>query len=245
MNEMTPLEIAKTVLEMANTGLHVSEIATRAIDGGLAISHPYVDLVQKITSALSTNVKRNNSIFARVANPKDKTKSKKGYYRLKRVSVKTPPVCDPELPETSDTGFIGKAGEYAVMSELLFLKFNVSLMSVDKGVDVVAANEKNDYFHIQVKTANLRDGAYFSSISRSSFNANKNGKTFYIFVLRKEGRNDYMVIPSTQISIYDGHVVKGVNSLSFKFTYDGKAKRYTLNGVQDASLFTNKWSLIR
>lgn len=245
MSEMSPLEMAKAILDSAGTGLHVSEIAKRAFDEGMAKGIAYDDLLQKINSALSSNVKREATLFARVANPKDKTKFRKGFYRLKRVVSKPVPTVDPEMLPTIDTGFIGRAGEYAVMSELLFLEFNVSLMSVDKGVDIVAANSKNEYFHIQVKTANQRDGAYYASVSRASFDANKNGKTFYVFVLRKDGRNDYIVMPSAQIAIYDGSVVKGVSSLGFKFSYDSKTKRYGLNGAQDASLFTNKWSLIR
>lgn len=242
-NEMSPLDMAKTVLEMANTGLHIREIAEKAIAGGLATGIDTELLAKKINAALAASVQRDGSPFAKVTNPKDKTKFRKGVYRLKRVINKPAPAVDPDTPQTEDTGFIGKAGEHAVMSELLFLGFNVSLMSVDKGVDIVAANASDKYFHIQVKTATHRDDAYYASVSRKSFDANKSA--FYVFVLRKQGRNDYMIIPGTQISIYEGNVVRGASSLSFKFGYDAKTKKYTLNGVQDASLFTNKWSLIR
>lgn len=51
-------------------------------------------------------------------------------------------------------GYIGKAGEHFVASELLFSGYNASIMSVDVGMDVIATKE-NQLFSLQVKTANI------------------------------------------------------------------------------------------
>lgn len=245
MATMTPLEMVKIVLEIENKGLHVEDIAAKIMEAGLAIGLDKVDLIKKINSALAASVKRKDSIFSRVTNPKDRSKYLKGQYRLKRVGNKPPPLPIPEPEQTDQTGFIGRGGEYAVMSELLFLGMNVSLMSVDRGIDVIAATEQGKYFHIQVKTSKGREGVFQSNIKRKSFENANSGQTFYVFVLRRDQKNDYIIIPSSQIAIYIGAgVIKGQDYLSIKFNLDSKTRRVTLNGTQDVTLFFNKWALI-
>lgn len=48
----------------------------------------------------------------------------------------------------TDTQYIGKAGEYRVLSELVLRDFNPAVKSIDDGVDIVLDNNKT----IQVKT---------------------------------------------------------------------------------------------
>lgn len=250
MAEMSPLEMAKTILEIENRGMHVDEIASKIIEGGLAPGVVQADLVKRINAALATAVKRSDSVFARVSNPKDRRKSLRGQYRLKRVSKAAPPLpmVDPE--PTAVSAFVGRAGEYAVMSELLFLGLNVSLMTVDQGIDVVAATPAGKYFHIQVKTSKSKDGNFQASIRRKSFENADSGQTFYVFVLRNEarsdGRNDYLVIPSAQIAIFIGTgIIKGQDTINLRFSFDARAKKVTLNNNQDVSIFLNKWAMIR
>lgn len=245
MATMTPLEMAKTVLEIENRGMHVDEIASKIIECGLIAGTPHPDVVRKVNAALATSVKRKDSLFVRVPNPKDKTKFLKGQYRLKRVNYKPPtlPISEPE--QTDQTGFIGRGGEYAVMSELLFLGMNVSLMSVDRGIDVVAADEKGKYFHIQVKTSNNKDGVFQANIKRKSFESANSGQTFYVFVLRRNSRNDFIIMPSSQIAIYIGAgEIKGQDHFFLRFTYEAKSRRVMLNNKQDVTLFLNKWAII-
>ena len=56
------------------------------------------------------------------------------------------------LPPQINTQYVGKAGEMAVFSELLFYGYNASIMSVDDGIDLVATKDGR-FFFIQVKTA--------------------------------------------------------------------------------------------
>lgn len=243
---MTPLEMVKIILEIENKGLHIDDIAGKIIESGMAAGVDRSDLTKKINASLASSVKRKDSIFTRVTNPKDRSKYLKGQYRLKRVTIKPAPLPIPEPEQTGQTGFIGRGGEYAVMSELLFLGLNVSLMSVDQGIDVVAATDQGKYFHIQVKTSKGKDGVFQSSIKRKSFEGANSGQTFYVFVLRRDQKNEFIIIPSSQIAIYIGAgVIKGQDSLSLRFTYDTKARRVTLNGAQDVTLFLNKWAMIR
>lgn len=240
---MNNLEIAKTILETANTELHVDEIAKLAIAGGLIQGIAPEALSKKLSATLSQSIKRPTTPFSKIKN--NTGGFKRGVYRLKRTRLAT---IEPSIPEpcaVGDTGFIGKAGEYAVMSELLFRGFNVSLMSVDKGIDIVAANDKDKYFHLQVKTANPKDGVFQFGIRRKSFDANHSSQTFYIFVLRKESRCDFVVMPNSQIANYVAlGVVRGTDSLSMRITYDSKTRKYSLNNNHDISIFVNRFGQI-
>lgn len=240
---MNNLEIAKVILESANTELHVDELAKRAIAGGLIAGFTVEDFSKKLASALSLGVKRPGSPFARVTNAKGG--NKRGIYRLKKAKRTTPEPTIPEPLPSDERGFIGRGGEYAVMSELLFRGFNVSLMSVDTGVDIVAANDKDKYFHIQAKTGNAKDGTCQFSIKRKSFDANHSSQTFYIFVLRKELRCDFVVMPNSQVANYVTlGVIKGQDNLALRISYDSRTKKHTLNNSQDVSIFVNRFGQI-
>ena len=240
---MNNLEVARIILETANTELHVDEIAQRAISGGLVQGSTTDALSKKLSATLSLSVKRPTTPFAKI---KNKTGGfKRGVYRLKKTRAGTPEPTIPEPPPIEDTGFVGRGGEYAVMSELLFRGFNVSLMSVDKGIDIVAANDKDKYFHLQVKTANAKNGLYQFNIKRKSFDANHSSQTFYVFVLRKESRCDFVVMPNTQVAnCVTLGVSKGQDTLSVRITYDSKTRKYSLNNNQDISIFVNRFGQI-
>lgn len=240
---MNNLEVARIILETANTELHVDEIAQRAISGGLVQGSTTDALSKKLSATLSLSVKRPTTPFAKI---KNKTGGfKRGVYRLKKTRAGTPEPTIPEPPPIEDTGFVGRGGEYAVMSELLFRGFNVSLMSVDKGIDIVAANDKDKYFHLQVKTANAKNGLYQFNIKRKSFDANHSSQTFYVFVLRKESRCDFVVMPNTQVANFVTlGVIKGQDTLSVRITYDSKTRKYSLNNNQDISIFVNRFGQI-
>ena len=61
---MNNLEIATSVLESANSELHVDEIAQRAISSGLIQGILPEDLSKKLSSALSQSVGRPSTPFA-------------------------------------------------------------------------------------------------------------------------------------------------------------------------------------
>ena len=142
--------------------------------------------------------------------------------------------------------FTGKAGESAVISELLFYGFNASAMAVDDGIDVIA-NKNNDYFHIQVKTANATEkSGYQYSIKRSRFHAKDSFHTFYIFVIREKDQyryfNDYLILPSSQVrQLIEVGVIKDAPNLSLRVQKDSRG-RYILNARQDVTISVNTFS---
>ncbi len=241
--KLTPiLEIAKEILKTAGLkGMHVDDIAGTAVATNRAMSLPVEEFSSKLQGALAGNLKLKTQkpSFVRVEGKK-KGSYRKGWYRTKIDRSAT--VLDQIVPPDTDKAFTGKAGEYAVMSELLFWGYNASAMSVDNGIDVVASKD-NKYFHIQVKTSAEKEGGKFQfSIKNSSFNAHHNSSMFYVFVLRRQLRNEYVIIPSShlQVLVAGGKISPGP-TLPIVIGVDSNGKRYTLNGTTNVDVFVGNF----
>ena len=133
------------------------------------------------------------------------------------------------------------------MGELLFWGYNVSLMVVDHGIDIVA-NKVNRYFNVQVKTATQQNGAgnFVFTIKKQAFHVNDNSTMFYVLVMRKKLSNDYVVLPSNIIQTMLGVGAVGSGPvLGLSVSVDDKGKRFTLNGSIDINLFINNFGVIR
>lgn len=242
MAELSPiLTTAKEILQGAGLrGMHVSDIAKAACAQNKNMGLPEEAFCKKLLSALAANLKLKSSkpSFAKVSWEKGprKGKPKQGWYRNKLEKV-TPVIETVQTPK-ADKAFLGKAGEYAVMSELLFWGFNASIMSVDDGIDVVASRN-NKFFHIQVKTATRQPGGkYLFTINPASFKKYHAAGVFYVFVLRHGLRNEFIIIPSIHIKILaDKGVIAGTTAMSLTITDDTKRSDYTLNGRESLRLF--------
>lgn len=240
---MTPiLIIARDILASAKQPMHVNDIAAEAVRTHRNQQLSQEDFAKKIGAALAANIKTRTPAFAKV---KNKTGGfRKGIYRLRATRTKEPP--PPPVPP-ADPAYLGKGGEHAVMSELLFRGFNASLMAVDQGIDVVASKD-NEYFHIQVKTSSLgMNGKYAFSIKKRSFEANDGAKTFYIFVMRApSGAIVYAVLPALQIKLDhdNGSIASKSQGMSIVITPHEK-NAYTMNKGRDLTPFINRFDLIK
>jgi len=152
-----------------------------------------------------------------------------------------------ESEETTQSQYIGTAGEHLVVSELLFRGYNASTMSVDEGLDIVATKD-NKLFNIQVKTANENKfNKYVYDIRKISFEKFGTGNTFYVFILRGNETN-FLILPSMEIEkniqqkniLVVGHGERYRVNLSIR---DGKTYLGNLNN--DATFFLNKWGLMK
>lgn len=146
-------------------------------------------------------------------------------------------------------GYIGKAGEHAVLSELLFLGYNAALMSVDVGVDILAT-KNNETYNIQVKTRNIseRHNAFHFNLRIASFERHNAGRTFYIFVLRENGKLDYLILPLHEIekSIEQEFIhIVGKGKL-YRITIKRRNSRVYLGRMEnDVSYYVNRWDVIK
>ena len=150
---------------------------------------------------------------------------------------KKAPKPKPKLKElNASSTYVGKAGEYGVMSELLFWGYNPAIVSVDDGIDIIASKD-NQYFHIQVKTANPRQGksSYSYQIRNKIFKTHDNAKTFYVFVARRviglRHISDYLIFPSSEIRrlIEIGVIKVSKDNISISIAVDGDDYRIGRN----------------
>ena len=241
--KLTPiLEMARDILKQAGLkGMHVDAIAEEAVKKNTNMSLPAPELSKKLQAALAANLnlKSQRPSFARVEGNK-KGQFKRGWYRTK-VEKAPAVVAQLVVPET-DKAFTGKAGEFAVMSELLFWGYNASAMTVDNGIDVVASKEEK-YFHIQVKTATEQDGGKFTfSIKNNSFQQHHSSSMYYAFVLRRRLSNEYVIIPSSylQVLISGGKIAKAP-TLSVTITVDANGRKYMLNGTTNVDVYVGNF----
>lgn len=246
MAELSPvLTVAREILRSAGLkGMHVDDIAAQAVQTNQNMQMSAEAFSRKLQGALAANLKLKTTkpTFAKVEGAK-KGQFKKGWYRLK--IERTPTVAATiEAPET-EKAFLGKAGEYAVMGELLFWGYNASVMAVDSGIDVVASKD-NRYFHIQVKTSSEQLGDRFNfTIRNSSFQQNDGAAMFYVFVLRRKITNEYIIIPSNYLRalIAAGKITSGT-TLAITVTVDPKRQKYSLNGA-DINVFVGNFGVIK
>ena len=241
------IDIAEAILsEEPNKTAHIDRLADAAIATNRNMGMDRESIKSKLNSALAAAVKKQVTQFAKVPTDKGDIKNgpfRKGYYRLK-IRRAIPIAKEQEAPKV-DNLYAGKAGEYAVMSELLFWNFNPSLMTVDNGIDIVA--EKNStYYHLQVKTANESDGNWRFTIKTSSFEVHNKGATYYVFVLRHKQSNLFAVIPSSHIDIQRKHgIIKGEQQLSVVISTADKGKTWRINNKDNISLFMGAFGQIR
>ena len=239
---MSFLDDIVDVLDETGRAMHVDEIAEQLLGAKSATASEKSNMAKKVSGALAAHVQSASPRIARGS----KDGRTKGVYRVKKAKVKTPTLPTPDVKELS-TNYIGRAGEYAVMSELLFWGFNVSLMAVDEGIDVIATKD-NKYFHIQVKTTGGSNdkGAFSFGIERKKFERNNSAHTFYILVMRDGSATRYVVLPSSEISRQDSRgYIAGVNTMSLRISVDPATKHYILNGGESIQPWINGFQFIK
>ena len=166
-------------------------------------------------------VENKDSKYERVKN-KNGT-FKRGLYKLrkpKKVKVVVPPlaIAPVDTCYTQEKNYIGSAGEMAVCSELLFREYNVSRMSVDDGVDVVAI-KNGKTFYIQVKTAQIVSKSFNVTIRTKSFHRYSSNDCYYIVVARSV-KNMFFVFTSDDIKrmMTNGDINCGDKQINIQFS---------------------------
>jgi len=210
-------DAAIEILKQSGESLHYRDIAERAVSAGL-VSTSGKTPADSMGSRIATDLKNNGKRSAFI-------KTAPGYYQINPgyVSGKQMPVpkggsgdshagqadAVPEgasLPKAAlENQYTGKGGEYLVASKLLFLGYNVSILAIDSGVDLVAIKDEKP-FHMQVKTAHLKGNRYSFNISKASVDRHSHGGVFYVFVLREEtstqGAESFLIFPFNTIEEY-------------------------------------------
>jgi len=241
------------ILRENKKGLHVSDIAEELMKINYENTSKE-ELVNIVSSALSSDIRKHKkkSKFAKIKNKKGGYR--RGWYKIKieRKTAKEKTILNiqkgvkTEIPSISNL-YTGRAGEYAVLSELLFNEFNASLMSVDEGIDIFASKKKK-FFYVQVKTANNRNGSFYASISKGQFDKFVNDNPFYIFVLRyfhdDKIRSGFIVLQSSDVErFFETGIINKGKSLSLSFSISGQ--KILLNSKEDISFHFNNFKYIK
>lgn len=216
----------------------LAEIAATSEQLPFGMSEP--DFVRAVGEYLARNARSKNPTFSKV-------KNKKGGFLQATYKIKPQKALDltPQVIPQISSSFTGTAGEFAVMSELLFRGYNASKMTVDDGIDIVASKD-DKFFHIQVKTANYHpDRPFQATIRENAFRHSYN--VFYIIVLRAPTPmgfvNRYAIFPSSDIRrmIAQG-TLKDTSSISIRISLVNQ--KFLLGGNVDVSHQINDFESI-
>lgn len=232
-------------------------------------------LRKKISSKLSSDVKLRTKqpTFTKVSN--GKRGFKKGVYALRVIKEKPNPIkpdqnikietslFDSEENKNAEnfsnifdglsTIQIGKGGEFAVVSEMLFRGFNATSMTVDDGVDIVAAKEKEGrFFFVQVKTTTCLDNTFSVNIDKNSYSKYNVSNMFYVIVIRflknNLPQNQYLIFNSYDIEKMVSRDLVGVShkylSMRFKM-WNGGIHVVRQGKNDDVSFHLNNWGWIK
>ncbi len=236
------------ILKESKKPLHYEEITNKAIEKNL-IETKGATPEQTMSAIIGRDIKFN----------KDKSpfrRAKNGFVELnpnyteqdqKQEEIKEKLEEKEASSETTQSQYIGSAGEYRVISELLFLGYNASTMSVDEGLDIVATKD-NNLFNIQVKTANENKfNRYVYDIRKISFERFGSSNTFYIFVLRGRETN-FLILPSMEIekNIQQKNILVVGKGLRYRVNLSVRDdKTYLGNLNNNVSFYTNNWKIIK
>lgn len=232
------------ILNSIGTPLHSKEITKLALEKGILETEGATP-ERTMNSVIITDIKNNGNLS-------DFIKTGPSTYTINPTKPKIikEPEEDQEQEErlAVESGYIGKAGEYLVCSELLFRGFNASIMSVDTGLDIVATKE-NRLYGIQVKTARLNKfNTYVFDVRKVSFERHGNGNTYYIFVLYSEKKANYLILPYFEIEkkVHDKAVLEVGHGLRYRINIKFRNNSVYLGTLDhEMNYFLNNWSVLK
>lgn len=247
-------------------GLHVSTIANRLLLTGNTSDMDIEDVKKKVNAICLRESKKSSSPITKAINQKTK-RPKLGCYRIKLSRPQRLPLpvdnsfettlAQPTIPEVDNKAdnqnlFIGKAGECAVMSELLFRGYNVNSMLVDDGVDIVASRN-NMFYLIQVKTSHIKpNNQVVFTIKPERFETFMGYNIRYIVVARGSinsiETNIYFTFDNKDIQRYisEGLVSKTSSGINIKIRIDraaGTPILYHEGKSADVKFYMNNFNL--
>jgi hypothetical protein len=234
------------ILKKKEMPLHYTEITRLALESGI-LETESTNPEKTMNSQLTVDIKSKKG-------GSDFKKTSTGVFALnphKKEIIQTPKIIETEKEQEEkikiESCFIAKGGEHLVCSELLFRRFNASIMSVDNGIDISAIKD-DKFFGIQVKTARKNKvGTYPFYIPGTSFKKHNKGNIFYVLLLRDEEQNRYLVLPSNEVEkkIKEGAIYL-VNEKGYSLSVKSKDGKIYI-GKKDYEMgdFLNNWDLIK
>ena len=196
---------------------------------------------------------------SKVINPKTK-KEKRGWYKIyvkkQQISISPKPIEIQQDGVVSSGNknanmFFGKAGEFAVISELLYNGYNVNTMIVDEGVDVIAS-KNNMFYLLQIKTTMMKEkGIIHAFIKKNNFAKNSAFNVRYYIVARckiaNNNTNICFLFTDKDIENYafQGALNITENGVNIKIRYDAETRTPMLYDKKEINIgfFMNNFDL--
>ncbi|MFA6432807.1 MAG: winged helix-turn-helix domain-containing protein [Candidatus Paceibacterota bacterium] len=244
------LDTAERILRESGKHLHCKDITNIAIEKGYLVSSgktPYQTMAARISDDIK--IKGELSVFKKfgpnIFGINDKKVELGEESRIDQILEEL----SVEEQKEVEGGYVGKAGEHAVLSELLFRGYNAALMSVDTGIDILAIKNEGQ-FGIQVKTRNIsKTGNTFDfNLRVASFERHNRGGVFYIFLLRETPKIEYLILPFHVIerSIDEEFIHEVGKGKLYRITIRKKGSKVYLGRKEnDVTYFLNRWDSIK
>lgn len=237
------------ILKQVKQPLHSKEITRLALEKGIlettgatpeSSMNTQIIMDMRLKGAASDFIKTGPSTYAlnlnRAALPEIKKK--------KELAVEK----EEEEREKIESGFVGKAGEHLVCSELLFRGFNASIMSVDVGMDIIATKD-NKLFGVQVKTSNLNQyNSYVFDVRKVSFERDHAGNVFYIFVLKGTKENNFLILPRIIIEqkVHEKAILEINGGKTYRVNIRMREEGIFLgNKAHEVGYYKDNWAVIK
>ncbi len=233
------------VLKEAGTPLHTKEITRIALEKGYLVTDgktPEASMSAQLVTEV--NALGEGATFIKTAPATFALKPKKA----KESKEKIKELIQLEKKKVSG-GYIGKAGEHFVASELLFRGYNASIMSVDIGMDVIATKD-NQLFSLQVKTANISGTNTFEfDVRKVAISRQYAGNVFYIFVMNDADKiKSAVILPAHKIDeLIHSKAIRDIQGYD-KFRVSLKVRKDEIfigNLDNPIDFYWNNWEIIK
>jgi len=148
--------------------------------------------------------------------------------------------------------FSGTAGEYLVVSELLFRGYNAQLLAVDFGIDIIATKGDKVYW-IQAKTSRFKGNARTSGeikLPVYSFEKTRSAQMYYVFVLVLDDRKQFLILPYLKIEeLIRREIIERQDEASKQFIIKIRRQneRFYVNKEEEkaeVTIFLDSWDLL-
>lgn len=160
-------------------------------------------------------------------------------YKVRPARVRGPYPRQKPTTDTLDTNYIGRAGEFAVLSELIASGYNANNMTIDEGIDIVASKD-NIFYYIQVKTTYMDDTRRVSiHIPVANYDRVQRNNVIYIIAVRESiGAYRYFIFHQYEIeNLKIGRYIEQTDAnINIKIAYnDVTNEPYLYNGKETTS----------
>ena len=196
------LKSAVAVLEKSGKPLAAREIVEQAIAGGL-LDCGATDASSATMRGVLTNNIRQKGAESHFVVQDDKFGLRAGGGAPAAAPAAAPkgtvtrPAGKPGKPP-SPQQLSGAGAEHLVVYELSIGGYSAVMPEPDEGVDIVASKNGRDY-PLQVKTSMGKGGLYTFRFKKSSHERLLRPNAHYVFVLRKQCENVFVVVPYAEI----------------------------------------------